>query len=469
MLILFSFFAFLLLFLAIGIYSARYHIGTKSDYYLAGHNISPWLVGLSAVATNNSGYMFIGVIGYTYITGLPSLWLMLGWIAGDFFASLFIHKKLRIATTETDEMSYSGVLSHWAEGGRRLQVLMGVISLLFLLAYASAQLVAGSKALHALLDWPLWAGAVLGAVMIALYCVAGGIRASIWTDAAQSFVMVAAMGLLMLVAINDLGGVELALEKLNSIPGYMEWAPSDLAFPGFLGALVFAVSWLFAGFSVIGQPHIMVRFMTLDNPDRFKETRIWYYAWFTVFYSMATVVGLLTRLYFGESTFDAELALLMMADQLLPGVLVGLILAGIFAATISTADSLVLSCSSAITHDLLPRRTEKMFLIKCMTVAVIGLALLWALLNKQSVFNLVIMAWSGMASAFAPLLILLVLGRKVSTAHAIIIVTSGLAIALGWRFMGWHSWMYEGMPGIVGGLLFYFIPCLFVKSRQAAQ
>ncbi|MCW8955838.1 MAG: sodium/proline symporter [Gammaproteobacteria bacterium] len=452
-----SFIFFLLVFIIIGIYSCRYSTGTKSDYYLAGHNISPWLVGLSAVATNNSGYMFIGVIGYTYATGLPSIWLMAGWIAGDFLASLFVHKNLRIATTETKEVSYAGVLSRWAGNYRNLQLLMGLIALVFLLAYASAQLVAGSKALHALLNWPLWSGAVMGAILIALYCVAGGIRASIWTDAAQSVVMIVAMSLLMVIAIHDQGGMVQVWGKLNLIPDYMAWAPKDLAFPGLLGGIAFAVSWLFAGFSVIGQPHIMVRFMTLNDPDNFKIARIWYYLWFVVFYAMATAVGLLSRLYFGESAFDSELALPLMANQLLPGTLVGLILAGIFAATISTADSLVLSCSSAITHDLLPHRVEKPVLIKGATMLVIIVALIWALLNQQSVFNLVIMAWSGLASAFAPLLLLLVMGRPVSQSQAIATVSTGLIIALLWRYMGWHEWMYEGMPGILGALVMYRI------------
>ncbi len=450
-----SFLFFLSIFLVIGIYSSRFSRGTKADYYLAEYSVPPWLVGLSAVATNNSGYMFIGVIGYTYVTGLPSVWLMLGWIAGDFLASIFVHKRLRIAAEKTGEVSYSGVLSGWAGGGRRLQCLIGAISVFFLLAYASAQLVAGSKALSVLLEWPLWSGAVTGAMLIAMYCVAGGIRASIWTDAAQSIVMITAMAILMVVAINDQGGVQQVYESLAEVPDFMEWVPSDLAFPGVLGGFAFAISWLFAGFSVIGQPHIMVRFMTLDNPGNFRKARIWYYAWFVLFYSMATVVGLLSRLYFAEATFDAELALPMMASQLLPSMMVGLILAGIFAATISTADSLVLSCSSAITHDLLPHRIENMKLIKAMTMTVILVALLWALVNQQSVFNLVIMAWSGLASAFAPLLLVLVFGRPISSFQAILTVAAGLLIALVWRYMGWHSWMYEGMPGILGALIFY--------------
>lgn len=169
-----SFVFFLLLFTLIGVASAFKSRGTKQDYYLASASVKPWLVGLSAVATNNSGYMFIGVIGYTYATGLASIWLMLGWIAGDFLASLYIHARLRKATASSGEVSYAGVLSHWhGENHQWLQRLIGLLSLCFLLVYASAQLVAGSKALHVLFDWPLWSGAVMGAVMVAVYCFAG--------------------------------------------------------------------------------------------------------------------------------------------------------------------------------------------------------------------------------------------------------------------------------------------------------
>ena len=195
-----SFLFFLLVFVAIGISSAHKSRGTKQDYYLASSSISPALVGLSAVATNNSGYMFIGVIGYTYATGLASIWLMLGWIVGDFLASTFVHRRLRTATELSGEVSYAGVLSNWYNNGKQdsLQRVIGLISLIFLLAYASAQLVAGGKALHVLFDWPVWAGAVIGSVLVALYCIAGGIRASIWTDAAQSVVMIVAMAVLLL-------------------------------------------------------------------------------------------------------------------------------------------------------------------------------------------------------------------------------------------------------------------------------
>ena len=454
-----SFVACLLAFAAVGLSSIWKSRGTKQDYYLASANVRPWLVGLSAVATNNSGYMFIGVIGYTYATGLASIWLMVGWIAGDFIASLYVHRRLRQSVERSGEVSYAGALSNWyGQQHGTLQRLIGAVSLLFLIAYASAQLVAGGKALHVLLGWPLWSGAVTGAVMVCLYCVAGGIRASIWTDAAQSIVMVGAMGLLLVVALQGLGGLGPAVDAMGQIDGFLDWVPADLVVPGWIGGVLFIVSWLFAGLSVVGQPHVMVRFMALNDSTNMWRARAWYYAWFTVFYAMATGVGMLSRIYLADSgSFDAELALPTMAMQLLPPALVGLILAGIFAATMSTADSLVLSCSAAVTHDLLPHNVEQTWLLKLSTVGITGLALLFALSNNQSVFSMVIMAWSGLASAFVPLLLVLCWGGRPSQGASIVAVVTGLLVALAWRWAGLQAAVYEGLPGMLSGLLVLWI------------
>ncbi len=450
----YAFVFFLLCFTAVGLASAWRARGNKEDYYLASGSVRPWLVGLSAVATNNSGYMFIGVIGYTYATGLASIWLMLGWILGDFLSSLYVHKRLRQATSRSGEVSYAGVLSHWyGQNFTMLQRLIGLISLLFLLTYAAAQLVAGGKALHVLLDWPLWSGAVAGAVLVCLYCFAGGIRASIWTDAAQSIVMIVAMGLLLITALVNLGGVSSAIERMQAVDGFMEWLPKDMAFPGLIGGGLFIISWLFAGFSVIGQPHIMVRFMTLDESGNMRRAKIWYYLWFTAFYCMATAVGMLARIYLPDSAaFDAELALPTMAQELLSPVLVGLILAGIFAATMSTADSLVLNCSAALTHDIFPKKVEHTLVLKFATVLVTGVALLLALTNNQSVFSMVIMAWSGLASAFAPLLLFLCMGKRPSQLASVTAILVGFSVALVWRLFGLNAMVYEGLPGILAGV-----------------
>jgi SSS family transporter len=461
-----SFLVFLAIFVAIGVSSVLRSRGTKQDYYLASNDVPASLVGLSAVATNNSGYMFIGVIGYTYMTGLAAVWLMVAWLLGDYLASTFIHARLRQATVQNDESSYAGVLGNWyGQKDLALQRLVALLSLVFLMAYAGAQLVAGSKALHVLLDWPHYAGAIIGAVMVTLYCFAGGIRASIWTDAAQSVVMMIAMATLLVVATLSVGGIGGAVSQMQQVPGFLALFPDDLILPGLAGGMMFVLGWMFAGFSVIGQPHIMVRFMALNKQGRMRQARLWYYVWFTTFYCMATAVGMLSRIYLGDpSAFDAELALPTMAMELLPPVFVGMVLAGIFAATMSTADSLVLNCSAAVTHDLIPQNIENTRILKFTTVVMVLIALLWALSSSESVFSLVIFAWSGLGSAFAPLLILLALGFRPCQRASIVAMMTGLGVALVWRFLGWHAAVYEGLPGIISGLL-----VLTVSLRMQGQ
>lgn len=465
--ILFSFIGFLLIFLVIGLASTVRAKKTREDYYLASGQVSPWLAGLSAIATNNSGYMFIGVIGFTYATGLAAIWLMFGWILGDFLASLFIHRRLREATARTGEASFAAVLGTWyGEEFATWRRIAALVMVMFLGAYSAAQISAGGKALQGVLGWDPHLGAVVVAAVILAYSVAGGIRASIWTDAAQSVVMIGAMSLLFVVGIAGQGGIDATIDNMAAVPGFLDWFPSDLLFPGALGMALFVLGWAFAGFSVIGQPHIMVRFMALDSADHINRVRAWYYGYFIIFYALATGVGMLSRLYLPElSGIDPELALPTIALELLPAFLVGAVLAGIFAATMSTADSLVLSCSAAITHDLLPRRTEKPWALKTATALVTALALGIALSENQSVFNLVILAWSTLASAFAPLLTLYALGRRTSEGGAIAAMIAGVVTALTWRWLGWHADVYEGMPGILVGLC---VAWAFSAVRQPA-
>ena len=468
-----SFLFFLALFMVIGVSSAFFSENTKHDYYLASKSIHPALVGLSAVATNNSGYMFIGAIGYTYVAGLSSIWLMVGWILGDFMTSFIVHSRLRDAAERSGESTYVGVINHWFQnhpGSRILQSLMALISLTFLMAYAGAQFVAGSKALFVLFHWPLWCGAALGAVLVLVYCISGGIRASIWTDAAQSLVMIVSMSLLLYVAVDSLGGVHAAVQSMDKFPGFLDWVPADLPVPGIAGGLLFIAGWFFAGFSVIGQPHIMVRFMVLNDPDNMFKARCWYYLWFFIFYSMTICVGMLSRVYLtNQASFDAELALPTMALHLLHPIFVGLILAGIFAATMSTADSIILSCSASLTHDLLPMRLESPAALKAVTALVTVFALGWALSNKQSVFSLVIMAWSSLASAFAPLLLFRCFRLRTGTVVSVVAIVLGLGVSIVWRLLGWQNYIYEGMPGMCSGLIFLSVAYLVERTVRSSS
>jgi sodium/proline symporter len=451
-----SFIFFLLVFVLIGISSFLVREKNTTDYLLASQNVPPWLVALSAVATNNSGFMFTGMIGFTYTYGLSAIWVMTGWIFGDFVSSFCIHRDLRIVSEKRSVLSFAGALSTWhGDNFRIFRAVSGILTIVFLGAYAAAQLSAGSKALHVLAGWDHYVGALLGAGIVFAYCVAGGIRASIWTDAAQSMVMIVAMGILVFSGISQSGGYEMLLTTLSGIDkNYLSLFPDNMGLPGISGTMLFLFGWFFGGIAVTGQPHIMIRFMSLKDPETLHRTRVYYYGWYIAFYALTITVGLLARaMLVRENVFDPELALILMSAQILPPILTGLMLSAIFAATISTADSLVLSCSASISSDLFQKYNISYGMTKTGTFLVITFAFLISVFGNRSVFQLVLMSWGVLGSAFAPLLFIYVLRRRVTETQAIITLFAGGLTAITWRLLELNYITYEVLPGFMTGIL----------------
>jgi Na+/proline symporter len=179
-----GFLLFVALFGAIGLWSVRRSGGNDADFLLAGRAVSPILAALSAAATKYSGYMFIGLIGYLYTFGLSGIWLAFGFFFGDLVAFFFVQSRIRKAAGEIGALTFADLVSRWHGGENRvLRFAVGLLTLVFLSTYAAAQFSAGGKALQVLFGWPALSGVLIGAGVILAYCFAGGLRASIWTDA----------------------------------------------------------------------------------------------------------------------------------------------------------------------------------------------------------------------------------------------------------------------------------------------
>lgn len=464
-----SFIFFLILFLVIGLLSTLKSRGNNRDYLLASADVKPWLAGLSAIATSNSGFMFVGMIGYTYFYGVSSIWLMVGYIFGDYLVSTVTHEKLRVMTEKTGALSFGGILSKWfGTNHTRLRRLIGLITLIFMGAYAAAQFQAGSKALHVLFGWDYNTGAVIGAVMVFSYCLAGGLRASIWTDIAQSFVMLAAMLILCVKGISVIGGLDaLWLAMVSAGSDYVHLFPPDLDIPGLPGYGLFIIGWLFGGIGILGQPHILVRFMIVDTVQNVQKARLYYYSWYTVFFSLTILTGFVAKILLPDiARFDPELALPVLSAQMLPSIFIGLMLAGLFAATMSTADSQILSCTAAITRDIFPQKKDRLILTKLSTLIVTLIALIIAVSGVKSVFVLAVTAWSALGSAFGPLLFLYAINRPTTEKTAVIMITCGLFVSLMWRYLGFSQQLMELAPGIMTGIAVYAVSRLsaFIKK-----
>jgi Na+/proline symporter len=222
-------------------------------------------------------------------------------------------------------------------------------------------------------------------------------------------------------------------------------------------AILFLLGWLFAGFGVVGQPHIMVRYMTLDKPENIGKVRLYYYTWFTGFYALAIGVGLLSRIVLTQQgDFDPELALPLMTVQLLPDYLAGIMLAGILAATISTADSLIISCTASLSNDVFPQFKQDYLASKLFTVGITVLAVGIALWGRSSVFEIVIYAWAVLGTVFGPVITLRMMGKHINQKTTLAMMIGACAVTLVWNFTGLGlKVVYEMMPGIMTGFGVY--------------
>lgn len=452
--VLYSFFAFLACFLVVGLMAASRRKKSAEDYLLASREVGPAFVGLSGAASTASGFGFTGIIGFGYAMGLPGAWFIFGLIAGSLAGFLLAARRFRTFSHRLHAASYSEYLA--SPGGKKqkgLQLAVALVSLFAVMLYATAQLTAGSKALHVLFGWDYGAGAVLGAVIVVLYCLAGGIRASIWTDVAQIIVMYGAMTLLAVVSLMQIGGLSGLYDSLAAIdPKLVDILPQGNPF----GPFLFVLGWLAAGFSFIGFPHVMVRFMTLEKPKDTNRAIVWFLLSYGAFYVTAYTVALCTRILVPDAlSFDTELALPELAQAMLPDVLVGVILAGIFAGTISTADSLVLSCTATLSRDVFHKYKNSYWFLKISTFSVTGLALLMALSGSKSVFDLVLFAITIMGAGFAPLMVVRVMRWKLPEILALAMMGVGLAAGIGWRLAGYHVHVYDALPGMAAAFLVY--------------
>ncbi|MDI9244677.1 sodium/proline symporter [Marinobacter sp. CHS3-4] len=458
-----SFISVLCIFLIIGISSIRKKHDDVNDYLTAGYNTPAWIIGLSSVATNNSGYMFIGLVGYTWVAGVSAFWVAFGWLVGDWFVWQGFHRRLREYSEKHPVNTIPALTSqNPALESSPLRIVSAVLTLLFLSVYAAAQLKAGSKALHVMFDWPVWLGAVLGAVVVVLYSFAGGLRASIWTDVAQSFVMLFGMVVLCIAAILNAGMPWTLADQLYAIdPKLLDWTPDHLAF----GTAAFVLGWVAAGIGAIGQPHILVRTIALRSPEDVPAARRVYFAWYIPFALMTVIIGLYARSMLAGDLVDPELTLPTMAQVYLPEVLTGMVLAAIFAATLSTADSMLLSCSAAISQDLIPRFGQSYVRTKIGTLGITLVVLVVALSAPANVFTLVVFAWSALGGTLGPVIVLRVLKVRLTRPTALLMMLAGFVTLITWQALGYSEAMYELMPALAVSFGVYFLMRLFYPKE----
>ncbi len=453
----------MLLFAGVGMASILVKKNTTDDYLVAGRGMHPALAALSAVSTWNSGYMFIGFVGFLWMFGYSAIWIAVVSTIGQIVAWIWIYKKIQHESKARNVRSLSSLVAK-VNGAPEAKV-AALFSVIFLLIYAAAQLSSGGKALFAMLGWSEVTGILIGYILVILYCTAGGIRASIWTDAAQSCVMIIGSTLLCFVALGKVGWLEGLHSSLTSIdPQLTSMVPAELKF----GVTLWLFAFFLGGLGVAGQPQVVSRVMTLESDKDRIQACVWFFVWQTPFIILMVLIGLASRVIFPIETFDPELALPMLAMDILDPFWVGLILASIFAATMSTADSQVLACTAAITDDLLPQwaQDNKMTKLTTITMAIIAtaIALFAYFTENNSVFDLVVLSVYGLGSMFVPLLLIRFTGFNPSSQHSLMMMMAAMISVVVWSFSGLGSYLFPSVPGMGAAFLVHLVLCIKNKD-----
>jgi len=463
-----SFLLFMLFFAGVGLASMRVKEDTTDDYLVAGRGMHPALAALSAVSTWNSGYMFIGFIGFIFIHGYSAVWIALVSTVGQVVAWIWLYKYIQKEGHERGIRSLSSLVSN--KTGSPEAKLAAILSVLFLSIYAAAQLTAGGVALKSMLGWSEIIGILIGFVLVVAYCYAGGIRASIWTDAAQSCVMIVGSTILCYVAIQEVGGFSGLHATLKGLDANMvSIYPSSLKF----GATLWIAAFFLGGLGVAGQPQVVSRVMTLKDDKARKEAAVWFFVWQTPFIILMFLIGLACRAVFIEmGASDAETGLPVLAMEVLNPFLAGVILASIFAATMSTADSQVLACTAAITDDVKPEWSQNHSATKKVTLAVAVFATLISLVGQQftgfgdSVFALVVLAVYGLGGIFVPLLLIRMMGYEPDTNHTIAMMIAAMSGVIIWTILGYGADVFPSVPGMGAAFATHFIMCNFREQSS---
>ena len=404
---------YLLLIILIGVLSNRF-ISSQLDFLLAGRRLGPWVTAFSERASGESAWLLLGLPGAAIAVGYGEIWAVIGIISGIILSWFLIAEKLRAETEKYEALTIPDYLhKKFNDTSGIIKIFSSVIIAVFFTFYVSAQFHCSGKILNTIFDIEPLYGISLSAVVIILYTIMGGLLAVAWTDLVQGILMIGTLVILPIVGLIELSSFDTPLRDLimstDSAKSSLVSGFSGLAA---LSVIVGGLSW---GLGYFGQPHLLIRYMAIRSVKDVKKARLIAALWAIPGISGAFLIGVIGMGYFGEDFFigkDVENVMPMLAQELLPAWLAGLLISGAVAAMMSTADSQLLVSTSAISEDLgvnVLKKSNKLLNSRVITVLLGIFAYLVAMYSEWSgktIFSIVSFAWSGLGSSFGPALLL---------------------------------------------------------------
>lgn len=474
--------AYMAIVIIIGIAFAKKANKNTDSYFLGGRTLGPWVTAMSAEASDMSGWLLMGLPGVAYWCGIAdAAWTAIGLALGTYVNWLITSKRLRRYSEKANAITLPEFFSNrFHEKSKIIMTVAALFILIFFTVYAASCLVTCGKLFSTLFGFDYVPMMIAGAVFVLIYTIIGGFLAESASDFMQAIVMVIALIVIVVTGTVAAGGLDAVVDNAKSIPGFFEFF--GIANPvtdangvqqslngqplfgeaGTYGVLS-VVSCLAWGLGYFGMPQVLLRFMAIRSEKELKSSRRIATVWCLISLVIAVFIGVIGRVLYPTAlttSSEAENVFILLATNLLPAVLAGLVMAGILAATISSSDSYLLIAASAfsknIFHGLIHKKaSDKQVLVisRITLLAITGVAIIIALDENSVIFNIVSFAWAGFGATFGPLMLMSLFWKRINRWGAIAGMIGGGVMVFVWnlaiRPLGGIWDVYELLPAFI--------------------
>ena len=478
--------------LAIGVAVSKKN-KTAGDFFLGGRKLGPLVTAMSAEASDMSGWLLMGLPAVAMMGGLAEAsWTAIGLAIGTYLNWLFVAKRLRVYSQRIDAFTIPDFFSRrFGDKNRVLTIISALFIVIFFIPYTASGFAACGKLFSSLFGIDYMLAMVVSAAVIVIYCTLGGFLAASTTDFVQSIVMTIALFVVVGFTEGMVNGFDVVFANVGELEGFLDLFKGHNVAAGTAGSYgaLPVVSTLAWGLGYFGMPHILLRFMAIEDENKLTTSRRVASVWVVISMGVAVLIGVIGYSLMkngilpqyesatAAETIIVDIASFMSKYGYVPAITGGIILAGIVASTMSTADSQLLAAASSVSQNLIVEAFKvkvsaktNMIIARVTVVVVSIIAIFLAADPSSSVFGIVSFAWAGFGAAFGPVILCALFWKRTNKQGAIAgMIAGGLTIFI-WKFVIRTVFadtilnIYELLPAFIVGLIAIVVVSLLTPA-----
>jgi len=445
---------------------------SETDYILGSRSLNFWLTALSAHASDMSSWLFLGYPALIFVTGVTGAWAAIGLVVFMFLNWHFVAPKIRTITEQTNSLTLSAYFENrFGDTSGSIRLVSALMSVLFFTVYISSGLVGMGILVESLFGLHYTIGISIGLFTVVAYVFLGGYRTVAWIDLFQGFFLLGVIVIIPTLLIIKAGGLTPIMQSVTAQKLTTSLLP-DFAPKTLFGYLFIALGW---GLGYFGQPHIITKFMGIRKVSDMSKAKYLGVSWQTLALLAATMIGLIGIYTFPEGRENPEHVILDIVKGTLPSFFAGLVLCAILAATTNVMAAQILVVASNLSEDFYKRlihrkasSPELLWISRGSVIFISMIAFIIAFFNISTIYQLVFYAWSGLGSAFGPLVLLSLYRKNINKYGAFFGILTGGFTAIIWPYYNnLYQWNIPSLiPGFILGIFAIEIISYFTRKPE---